>query len=136
MREETSYGIIPLQKERLIWRVFLVQHRAGHWSFPKGHPEDGEDSKQTAERELNEETGLVVKRYLSHETLSETYFFNHQGQKIKKTVIYFLAEVEGKVILQEREIAKGAWCAVDEAHGMLTFPEAKKIARGIQLLVD
>ena len=40
-------------------RFALVQGRhTGKWSFPKGHPQDGEPSLITALREIEEETGI------------------------------------------------------------------------------
>ena len=63
MKKEFSFGIVPLQCVNEQWQVLLVQHQAGHWAFPKGHAEIGEEPKQTAERELLEETGLVAKEW-------------------------------------------------------------------------
>ena len=41
--------------------LVLLRHRfGGHWSFPKGHVEAGETERQTALREVKEETGLTV----------------------------------------------------------------------------
>lgn len=51
MNQERSYGIIPLRFKGK-WEVFMVQLHAGHWGFPKGHGEPGEEALQTAEREL------------------------------------------------------------------------------------
>lgn len=41
-------------------QVLLVQHRLHGWSCPGGHVEDGESPREAVERELFEETGLVV----------------------------------------------------------------------------
>ena len=38
----------------------LARHNGGHWSFPKGHVEKNETEKETALREIREETGLNV----------------------------------------------------------------------------
>lgn len=51
-------------------RVLLIRRgrppRAGTWSLPGGHVEDGETPEETVVREVREETGLVVSvvRYL------------------------------------------------------------------------
>ena len=43
-------------------KFLLVKNKNGHhWSFPKGHIEIGETIKDTALREIEEETGLKVK---------------------------------------------------------------------------
>jgi 8-oxo-dGTP pyrophosphatase MutT (NUDIX family) len=123
--DEYAYGIIPLQQRHGEWMVFLIQHRAGHWGFPKGHAESGETSQQTAARELEEETGLTVVSYLSETPFIENYDFFFQKKRIHKTVLYFLAEVTGKVILQEAEIQNGQWFSFSKALEQITFPEGK-----------
>lgn len=64
IKKEESCGIIPLQKISGTWMVFIVQHKSGYWGFPKGHIEPGETQQQTASRELFEETGLHIEKYL------------------------------------------------------------------------
>ncbi len=39
-------------------RVLLLKHVSGHWVFPKGHVEAGEDDLQAALREVAEEAGV------------------------------------------------------------------------------
>jgi ADP-ribose pyrophosphatase YjhB (NUDIX family) len=36
----------------------LIQDAKNRWTIPKGHIEEGESAKETAEREIREETGL------------------------------------------------------------------------------
>ena len=62
MKREKSCGALVYritqngQKELL-----FIKHRHGtHWSFPKGHMEEGENEVQTALREVKEETGLDI----------------------------------------------------------------------------
>jgi bis(5'-nucleosidyl)-tetraphosphatase len=130
MKHEQSFGIIPLQKQAGEWHVLLVRlHSGGHWSFPKGHGEKGETPLQTAERELQEETALIVRRYLSDIPIHEHYQFSFKGNHINKTVTYFLAEVVGDVIPQPEEIAECQWMLLPAALQALTFPEAKKICQ-------
>src|SRR5919198_1223161 len=40
--------------------VVLRRNKAGRWIFPKGHVDPGETTAQTAAREAEEETGLLV----------------------------------------------------------------------------
>jgi bis(5'-nucleosidyl)-tetraphosphatase len=127
MRQETSYGIIPLQKNSEGWEVFLVQHQSGHWAFPKGHKESGETDIETATRELKEETGLDIKKFFTSITFRERYAFTHEGEEIDKTVVYYAAEVEGEVLLQEDEIAHGGWFSFTEARDLITYSEAQRI---------
>lgn len=55
------YGTIFLTPNR---SVLLVKGRhSGKWSFPKGHPNQGETEFEAAERETFEETGLRLSPY-------------------------------------------------------------------------
>lgn len=126
-QNDQSYGIIPLQKRKGSWYVLLVQLHAGHWGFPKGHAESGETHFEAAKRELFEETGLIVTRLLCDETFEESYYFKHAGILIHKTVIYFLAEVEGKEIMQDLEVKDLKWVLLDSASTQMTFEQGRSL---------
>ena len=126
-RSDLSYGIIPLKKFEGKWRVLLVHHIAGHWSFPKGHPEEKEAPKQTADRELHEETGLKVVRFLCEDPLEEQYIFSHRKEKIVKTVRYFIAQVDGKEYPQLDEIFGCEWFSFEEAREKISFPNTEAL---------
>ncbi|MBA3958324.1 MAG: NUDIX domain-containing protein [Parachlamydiaceae bacterium] len=127
MTHQYSYGVIPLRKFKGAWQVLLIQHGTGHWSFPKGHPEAGEEPQQTAIRELEEETGLRIKKFISENQFKETYQFMWKSVYIHKTVTYFLAEVTGEVVVQVEEIKDAKWVSVEEAAQHVTFPAARQI---------
>ena len=59
VRETTSGGIIFRRaKSNGQIEILLIQDAKNRWTIPKGHVEPGEEPKQTAEREIQEETGL------------------------------------------------------------------------------
>lgn len=85
--------------------LLLLQGRSETWSFPKGHMEAGETEKQTAIREISEETGLSVElipdfRYRIRYKIS---------QKIEKQVVLFLARADGGTVSLNREIVGYRW---------------------------
>ncbi len=126
MTEETSYGIIPLRLEDDEWEVLLVQHKnGGHWGFPKGHPEEGESPKETAERELTEETALQVTEYLPEHQLTEHYSFERGGETVGKTVHFFHALVHEELALDQSELLSAKWLPLEELLSYATFPEEK-----------
>lgn len=137
MAYEASYGIIPLYNDSGKWQVLLIQLHAGHWGFPKGHAERKEQPQESAARELQEETGLEVQRFLFEQPLIEAYHFFSRGKRIEKTVSYFLAEVHGELKLQTEEVKAAKWVALSEAIEHLTFPASKTICqRAEQLLKE
>lgn len=59
VRETTSGGIIfrrNIKNNQL--EILLIQDAKNRWTIPKGHVEEGEEPKDTAKREIQEETGL------------------------------------------------------------------------------
>ena len=135
--QEFSFGIIPLRFFQGSWQVFLVQLKSGnHWGFPKGHSQQGETPKETAFRELSEETSLFVKRMLSEISFIENYTLLRRGQQIEKRVKYFPAEVEGIFSLQGEEILDGRWLDIEEALDKITFPSSKDVCSQLQLFLN
>jgi len=135
-RTDLSFGIVPLKKFEGAWRVLLVHHIAGHWSFPKGHPEEGETPEQAAQRELKEETGLHVSCMLQKEPIEEIYTFSHRGEKILKTVRYFIALVDGKEYPQLDELLGCEWYSFDEAEKTLSFENTRKLLKEAQKVLN
>jgi len=125
---EESFGIIPLKRSSEGWAIFLIQQKnGGHWGFPKGKRAGEETPLESAQRELTEETGLKIEELLQEEPLVEEYFYSRKGEKIHKTVFYFIALVSGKPVLQVNEIFAGEWFSFNEAEKKLTFEESKKL---------
>jgi ADP-ribose pyrophosphatase YjhB (NUDIX family) len=59
VRETTSGGIVFRRNPQSNHvEILLIQDAKNRWTIPKGHVEEGEEPKQTAEREIREETGL------------------------------------------------------------------------------
>lgn len=121
--------MIPLQKIEGEFVVLLIQQNQGYWTFPKGHAEVGETNKQTAIRELNEETGLNILKFVYNEPLEECYVFTHNKSKVQKSVSYFLALVEGELKLQQEEILSAKWVKLSDAPNIITYPEARSLCK-------
>jgi ADP-ribose pyrophosphatase YjhB (NUDIX family) len=59
VHETTSGGIIFRRNEKTdALEILLIKDAKERWTIPKGHVEEGEQPKETAEREIREETGL------------------------------------------------------------------------------
>jgi 8-oxo-dGTP pyrophosphatase MutT (NUDIX family) len=139
-KSDTSYGIIPLYKKEGKWEVFLINQigRRGDtfWTFPKGHPEPRETPKETALRELLEETGMVPKEILAHEPLIQTYEFVHEDVLVQKQSFYFLGLIEDKhFAVQASEVTEAGWFSFDDAIAKLTHAQAKEMLTNVTFLV-
>lgn len=58
VREPTAGGVVYRITPNGKIQFLLIQDAKDRWTIPKGHIEEGEDSKTTAIREIGEETGL------------------------------------------------------------------------------
>lgn len=135
--KEFSYGIIPFSKQEKRWKILLVQHRsAKYWGFPKGHAESDETPKESAIRELFEETHLTTVRFLSDLPIEEHYNYTLHGQLINKTVHLFAAEVEGELKLQKEEIRDAQWFLIEEAAHKITYEADRSALSSACLTLD
>ncbi len=90
------------------------------WTLPKGTPNAGETTEQTALREVTEETGLEVR--ITGPLDSIEYWFVQGGTRIHKTVHYFLMEpVGGDLAQHDHEFEEVRWIGFHEAPAVLTF---------------
>lgn len=129
----TSFGIIPFRKLKGKWQVLLIQHLNGqHWGFPKGRVEKTETAQEAATRELKEETGLRVERFLSLEPFTESYY----DQEKPKIVSYFPAFVTGILKCQPDEILQAKWFDLDEAMKQISFLELQNVFKQARKLLD
>lgn len=134
--KEYSYGIVPLKRVEGEWQVLLIQHSsAKYWGFPKGHSESGESPREAAVRELQEETGLHIVKFLSESTFEEHYTYSLRSTLINKTVLFFIAEVDGELILQSHEVSGARWVPLAEAVKHLTYESDRSICQSVIQLI-
>lgn len=122
---EKSCGAIVYRRYHGNIEILLIKHiNSGHWSFPKGHMEQGETESQTAVREIKEETDIDV---LIDTSFRETVSYSPKKDTLK-TVVYFLAKARSSVYVpQKEEISEIRWVAVDYASNILTYENDKTI---------
>ena len=90
------------------------------WSLPKGTPEEGETREETALREVREESGLEVRILSYFDAIS--YSFVRTGERIEKTVYYYIMEAIGGSFEQyDKEFDELRWVRMDEAVRLLDF---------------
>lgn len=124
MKYEKSCGAIIYRKENLKLFYLVLEHVAGHGSFPKGHIENNETEIETAQREIFEETGLLVS------VDDRLRLVNNYSPEINimKEVVYFIAESSNSIILlQTDEVKSMKWCLFNEAYQLITYDSDKEI---------
>lgn len=125
MLHEKSCGAIVYRKFHGNIEILLIKHiNSGHWSFPKGHVENGETEIQTALREIKEETSIDV---IIDPTFRETVTYSPKRDTLK-VVVYFLAKAKNVDFSpQEDEIAEIKWVDIVHAANLLTYENDKTI---------
>ena len=115
--------------------VLMIKHSSqGNHSFPKGHVEAGETEIKTAEREVFEET--AVKIHINEKFRQPVYYRPKAG--VKKEVVYFLAFTrQTEIKPRPGEIAEVYWIPVEEAEGLLTHDNDKRVlSLAIEYITD
>ena len=126
MEKEKSCGAVIARRKNDRIEILVIHQIQGHWCFPKGLVEGHETEKETAEREVFEETGLRVSIDDGFRTC--TSYSPKPG--VMKEVVYFLAHPEaGKEKVQEDELLEEKWVTVAEAAAAITFENDQKILR-------
>lgn len=127
--KDESFGIIPVRQTDQVWEFLVIQHRHGHWNFPKGHPEGNETPQATAARELTEECGLTIQKWLDPEPLAINYVGEKDGQLVDKTVSFYVAQVIGKLKLEEGKILDSTWGNYHQTRHQLTHRNSRGLLK-------
>lgn len=128
VREPTSGGIVYRFDEKGGIEILLIQDAKDRWTIPKGHIEPGENAKQTAEREITEETGLqemIIKGWLG----KINFRYRRQTSLVLMTTQIYLAEAKGDTnALQKEEWMNGiGWFPANKALDMIEYEDIEKL---------
>jgi bis(5'-nucleosidyl)-tetraphosphatase len=128
MRDERSSGAVIFSIDKDSGAEFLLlHHTSGHWDFPKGNIESGEDEKQAARREILEETGIQDVNFLEGFREKIEYRYKHGEKLIHKEVIFYLLRTNTKKITLSNEHIAYLWNKYDNAVKKLTYKNTKNV---------
>lgn len=132
---EKSCGVIIYRDENGHKEYLLLHYPGGHWDFPKGHVEKVDtDEHATALRELTEETGITQVVFTEGYREPMYYEFNRGNkERVKKVVVYFVAETQEKEVKISFEHKNFRWLPYDEALRRLTYENARDLLRKAEL---
>ena len=117
---------------------YLFIFRNKRWDLPKGKSEKGEEMRETAVREVEEECGVKISKI--GEKLCKTYHIYTIGNKmvLKKTNWYAMSvKSEPKLIPQKEEgIERAVWLNENELSPIVqnTFPSILAVLRAGKLI--
>ena len=131
VRHTFSAGGIVLRDTMFGPDIVLVRRFApGLWALPKGTPLAEETPAQTARREVEEETGLVVE--VDRFAGSIQYQFTRDSVLFRKTVNFYLMHaVGGDFTRHDGEYDAVEWVPVDRAPEQMTYSTEASLLRHI-----
>lgn len=130
VREPTAGGIIFRRKpgKREIVEILLIQDSKGRWTIPKGHIEESENPRQTAEREIREETGLQHIRVM--DWLGKINFrYRRANSLVLMTTEIYLVAAKGNSdgVNPEKWMNSIAWLPAQEALDKIEYEDISKL---------
>lgn len=124
---EKSCGAVVFTRLRDGIKYVIIRSKEGIYGFPKGHVELEETEKETALREVFEETGLCVSFIEGFKT-EDAHYFTRNGCEIMKHIVYFLAEYSDQTpAAQEAELSGIFLMDFEEAIEAFQFESSKRI---------
>jgi len=119
-------GLVFKKLNKTIFFVICYKKNTDKWYLPKGTQELGEEIKDTAIREVSEETGLKVSiiQYLS----DIEYSFLEEKRLINKKVSYYIMNPKGGSFDEhDNEFDNVIWATKNQCLNLLKYENEKKL---------
>lgn len=138
-------GLVFRRSGELIETLLCARARPGYhgedapltWRLPKGTPEHGETVEETAQREVQEETGVHV-NVLAPITSIRYFFVGHDdGVRYDKTVYFYLMEPRGgNTADHDGEFDVVEWRRYEQALELLEYDNERSVLNAARSLIE
>ena len=129
VREPTAGGIVfRMTPDNRDIEILLIQDSKNRWTIPKGHIEPGETAKQTAVREIGEESGLKEVSVLTW--LGKIHFkYRRLGKLVLMTTqVYLVQSMNKKEHPTKEKWMNGIrWFSFSEALDAIEYADIEKL---------
>lgn len=129
MKEERSAGAVIFRREGGRCLFLLLHYQGGHYDWPKGNIERGESELDTVRREVLEETGIADLTFYDGFRETIMYFYSRGGERIRKTVAFYLAETGTSEVKLSWEHVGYKWADFEESMNTLTYRNSREVLR-------
>jgi len=129
VREPTAGGVIfRRDKDGKKVEILLIQDAKNRWTIPKGHIEEGEKSRDTAAREIKEETGLKQVKVM-HWLGKINFRYRRQNSLVLMTTEIYLVKALGDTddITPEDWMNGIKWFPASEAVDKIAYDDISKL---------
>ncbi len=129
VREPTAGGIVyrPAKNGKGV-EILMIRDYKNRWTIPKGHIEEGENARQTAEREIREETGLQEMDVL--DWLGKINFrYRRANSLVLMTTEIFLVRAMGDTdkVQSEEWMSSLGWMSSNDALEKIEYDDIGKL---------
>lgn len=129
VREPTAGGIVfRMTPDQRDIEILLIQDSKNRWTIPKGHIEPGETAKQTAVREIGEESGLKNVDVLAW--LGKIHFKYRRLEKLvlMTTQVYLVQSLDKNERPTKEKWMNGIrWFSFSEALDAIEYADIEKL---------
>jgi 8-oxo-dGTP pyrophosphatase MutT (NUDIX family) len=134
VKREFSAGGVLVRKLKGNWMLAAIRpagKKPGVWALPKGNISGGEDPRETARREVHEETGATGR--LVDKLGDVRYVYTWDGERIFKVVSFFLLRYSSGRLgdlppATAHEVAEVRWLPLAEAPKLLAYGGERDMA--------
>lgn len=125
-RATSAGGVVFRTVDRGVEILLVHRHHPRLWALPKGTPDAGETTEETALRETREETGIVVEVVAPLRSIR--YFFVRGRIRFNKTVHFFLMRpIGGAIEDHDAEFDEVRWLPAEEALAVLNHDTERSV---------
>lgn len=125
---ETTAGGVIFRRHEKDFEILLIRDIKKRWTIPKGHVDPGEEPRQTAKREIQEETGL--KNVKVYSWLGKVNFqYRRQHTLVLMTMHLYLVEVtvDSNNFKPEKWLSDIKWFKPQEAVDLIEYEDISKL---------
>ncbi len=131
--KEKSCGAVVYTGDGENRRYLIIRMNLGHCGLPKGHIEKFETERETALREVWEETGVEI---ALHPDFRKSVVYSLTARTTKESV-YFLGRFDGDTVrIQESEVSAYRLCTYEEARRFITYENDRVILDAAEKLLN
>lgn len=125
-RATSAGGVVHRTADGRVQIILLHRRSSRLWALPKGTPDSGEITEETALRETREETGLEVE--IEAPLRSIRYYFVRGTTRFHKTVHFFLMRPVGGALDQhDAEFDEVRWLDLHEAIALMSHATERSV---------